>query len=942
MEELEVFVNKHNIDIIAICETLPKNSLDDKNDYVFNLPDYKPINKSEGRGVCLFVKNNIDCVQLSEPEQIFKPSIFCKILTNNNDFLIFGLVYRSEDKCTDTENENLNKQIDFIMQKYSKNKVIIVGDFNYPDIEWEHDHCNKSPEHKSSKFLETINDNFLTQCVTEPTHHKPNTTPSLIDLIICNDPDFIDKVDHSPPLGKSHHSILSFNLPIGIPDTQNPPVLKYQVNKGDYVQMRKHVGEVDWDNKFENANDATDMVNILDNVMNEAKDIFIPKKIHKNNFTKRTFSAPLTLLLRIKLKRAAFKTYKRFPTQSNYNEYVRLRNEVNTAVKKAKKERELQIAREVKSNPKAFYQYVSAKTKTKEGVSNLTKEDGSLTLNNKEKAQVLSNFFSSVFTKDNKDIPIPEFKADVKDFLTNINITKNDITKSLKSLKICKSPGPDNMHPRVLRELAHELSYPLLLIFNKSMSQGKIPTQWKPAEVRPIFKKGCKSTPGNYRPVSLTSILCKVFEGFVRDALYKHLIKNNLLSAKQFGFCQGRSCVTQLLTTINKWMKCIDDNKPVDAIYLDFAKAFDTVPHKRLIKKLEGYGVHDNVLKWIEDFLSDRTQYVSVNGERSNSMPVTSGVPQGSVLGPVLFIYFINDMPNVTKEDMNLFADDAKAFNDILSLIDRDDLQCCINALVKWSIIWGMGFNACKCKVMHLGKTNPKYTYTMSNGTTTSILEETTCEKDLGVHVDNMLSFDEHILLTTKKARRAAGLLLRSISHKIPNILTPLFKSLVRPILEYGNAVWAPHKRKNIDLLEKVQRSFTKRMFSLSGLSYTQRLERLGLPSLEFRRIRGDLIETYKLLQEIYDPLTTKELLNVNNSSTTRGHNFKLLKNAPRLNTYKYFFTNRVTNLWNQLPSHIVNASSVNCFKNKIDRLLHSYKFKTNIDIFSMKVPAEA
>ena len=123
---------------------------------------------------------------------------------------------------------------------------------------------------------------------------------------------------------------------------------------------------------------------------------------------------------------------------------------------------------------------------------------------------------------------------------------------------------------------------------------------------------------------------------------------------------------------------------------------------------------------------------------------------------------------------------------------------------------------------------------------------------------------------------------------------------------------------------------------------YSQRLERLGLPSLEFRRIRGDLIETYKLLQEIYDPLTTKELLNVNNSSTTRGHNFKLLKNAPRLNTYKYFFTNRVTNLWNQLPSHIVNASSVNCFKNKIDRLLHSYKFKTNIDIFSMKVPAEA
>ena len=486
--------------------------------------------------------------------------------------------------------------------------------------------------------------------------------------------------------------------------------IKYQVNKGDYDQMRKMVGDIDWDEKFETASDATAMVSTLDEVLTEAKDMFIPKKIYKKNYTRRTFSAPLTLLLRIKLKRTAFKNYKRYPTQSNYNEYIRLRNEVNTAVKKAKKERELKIASEVKSNPKAFYQYVSAKTKTKEGVSNLTKEDGTLTISNKEKAQVLSNFFSSVFTVDNKDTPIPDFETDVKNFLTNIDITQDDITKSLKSLRVGKSPGPDNIHPRVLSELACELSYPLLLIFNKSMSQGKIPTQWKEAEIRPIFKKGCKSTPGNYRPVSLTSILCKVFEGFVRDALYNHIVTNNLLSVKQFGFCKGRSCVTQLLTTVNKWMKCIDENRPVDAIYLDFAKAFDTVPHKRLIKKLEGYGIRENVLNWVVDFLSDRTQYVSVNGERSNSLPVTSGVPQGSVLGPILFIYFINDMPSVTKEDMELFADDAKAFNEILCPKDRDDLQSCINALVKWSITWGMGFNACKCKVMHLGKSNPEYT----------------------------------------------------------------------------------------------------------------------------------------------------------------------------------------------------------------------------------------
>ncbi|MCP3852206.1 MAG: hypothetical protein GY694_18500, partial [Gammaproteobacteria bacterium] len=303
----------------------------------------------------------------------------------------------------------------------------------YPDIDWNLVNCNKGSDHKSAKFIDTINDNFLTKCVTAPTHHKPNTTPSLIDLILCNDPDFIDTVEHFPPLGKSHHSVLTFNLAIARPATQNQPILKYQVNKGDYDQMRNMVGDIDWDEKFETASGATAMVSTLDEVLTEAKDMFIPKKIYKKNYTRRTFSAPLTLLLRIKLKRTAFKNYKRYPTKSNYNEYIRLRNEVNTAVKKAKKERELQIASEVKSNPKAFYQYVSAKTKTKEGVSNLTKEDGTLTISNKEKAQVLSNFFSSVFTVDNKDTPIPDFETDVKDFLTNIDITQDDITKSLNS-----------------------------------------------------------------------------------------------------------------------------------------------------------------------------------------------------------------------------------------------------------------------------------------------------------------------------------------------------------------------------------------------------------------------------------------------------------------------------------------------------------------------------
>ena len=940
LEELEVFVHENSIDIVAISETLPKNTLEDKDNFVFNLPGFKCINKPEGRGICMFVNKQLDFVRLSDCEQTFNPSIFIKVLCENDNFFILGLIYRSDDQCSDIDNDNLNKQIELVCKKYHNEKVIITGDFNFPDIDWHHEHSNKGEGHKSSKFLKTIHENFLSQSVEEPTHHKPNSTPSLIDLILCNDPDFISDVSLFAPLGKSHHSILSFSIPMLKNVNIENITMKYQWSKGNYEQMRKDMDKIKWDDMYKGANDASDMINSLDTILTEAMDNFVPKKAYKHNHTKRTFTAPPSLLLKFKLKRSAFKYYKCFPTVHNFKEYVRLRNDVNADVKVAKREKEIRIAHDAKTNPKAFYQYVASKSKCKESVYNLFKEDGSLTTNDAEKAEVLSKFFSSVFTKENTDDPLPDFKANFTDILSSIKLTTEDIEKALNSLNVNKSPGPDNIHPRILKELSSQLSYPLLLIFNKTMEQGKLPHQWKEAEVRPIFKKGCKSTPGNYRPVSLTSILCKIFEGFVRDALYKHIVENNLLSAKQFGFCKGRSCVTQLLYTINKWMTCLDNHTPVDAIYLDFAKAFDTVPHKRLLSKLEGYGVQGNVFNWIKDFLTDRTQYVSVNGKKSVKMPVTSGVPQGSVLGPILFIYFINDLPLATEEDMTLFADDAKAFNEILVPKDRDDLQICIDALVQWSIKWGMGFNGCKCKVMHLGFYNPKYSYTISNGTTTIDLEETTCEKDLGVYVDNALTFDEHVNLSTKKARKSAGLLLRNITHKTPHILVPLFKSLVRPILEYANTVWSPYLRKHIDAIEKVQRNFTKRVFGMYEIEYCQRLEKLGLPSLEYRRVRGDLIETYKILQDIYDPITTKGLFTLNNTNftKTRGHNFKLTKISPNLNIKKYFFTNRVVNLWNQLPGDVVNSSSVNVFKNRIDSLLQKYMYSINIEIYSMKI----
>ena len=288
----------------------------------------------------------------------------------------------------------------------------------------------------------------------------------------------------------------------------------------------------------------------------------------------------------------------------------------------------------------------------------------------------------------------------------------------------------------------------------------------------------------------------------------KHLVDNGLFSAHQYGFTAGRSCMTQLISTLNDWLKCLDNDEPVDAIYLDLQKAFDKVPHSRLLVKLKGYGVHGSLLSWVADFLSNRSQFVTVGGKSSKTAPVTSGVPQGSVLGPTLFVYFINDMPDVLDCLVKIFADDTKAYSSALTSEKCKKLQENIDKLLMWTDQWQLKFNNEKCKVLHLGKNNPCYKYYMQG----NVLESTEVEKDLGVHIDKNLSFECHIVETVKKAKKVVGMISRYIEYKDQEIMVLLFKSLVRSILEYGNVIWFPTLKKDINFIEDVQRRFTKRI----------------------------------------------------------------------------------------------------------------------------------
>ena len=362
---------------------------------------------------------------------------------------------------------------------------------------------------------------------------------------------------------------------------------------------------------------------------------------------------------------------------------------------------ERKLADNLKENPKYFWRYCKSKLKNKTGLGDMITDQGQLTSDDQEKAELLNRYFASVFTREDT-VSIPTLNDRPYDVnLTDIVITPEMAEKKLLKLKISKSAGPDGFHPRILKELSKSITVPLCKIFNKSIMEGCLPNEWKEAHITPIHKKGPKTSPGNYRPVSLTSVVGKLMESSVRDKLVSHMMENQLFCDTQHGFVPGHSCMTQLLVTLELWSEILDVGDPIDVIYLDFRKTFDTVPHKRLLRKLEAYGIKGDTLTWIRNFLSCRRQMVVVNGKLSSWEEILSGIPQGSVLGPILFIIFINDLPDEVMCTANIFADDTKLFHCINSQEYRVLLQDDLNRLVEWSRQWQMSFNASKCKVTY-------------------------------------------------------------------------------------------------------------------------------------------------------------------------------------------------------------------------------------------------
>jgi len=818
-------------DIIGITESWTSSMILDAE---LNMEGYdlfrcdRPI-EHRGGGVLLYVSTELEATEF-RPSTEYPEQVWCRLQEGRGRSTVIGVCYR-----TPTEHmygKSNHSKIRDLMDEISTENFVLMGDFNYPNIQWQEGGGPGGGATEDERlFWDCIEDNFITQHVDVPTRYG-----STLDLVLTRDPDVVTSLSDVGKLEGMDHTMLQWNLELGM----NREHLHAEIRdycKADYEGMRSELNSVRWEEKMGKLQ-TEDAWSFLRQLIDSLVQTYVPvRKVRKAGKKKPMWMTHNA----VKMVKKKHKIFRKFKT-GDHPACKQASKVASCAVRKARRNFENKLAENIKSDNKSFYAYVRSMSRSRVGPGPLVDENGDVVASAQEMSDRFNGFFASVFTKENED-RIPEveqcYTGLESEALQDLKITEDMIRGRLSKMRADKAAGDDGISSRLLRELQNELAAPLCILFNKSLQEGTIPEDWRTANVTPIFKKGRRCEIGNYRPVSLTSQISKLMESLIRDAVVEHLERNKLIRNSQHGFRGGRSCLSNLLAFLDKVTRSQEEGDSVDVIYLDFAKAFDKVPHGRLRAKLSSHGIQGKVWNWISGWLSNRKQRVCMQGRASTWRPVISGVPQGSVLGPVLFLIFINDLDSGILNWVLKFADDTKLFSSIPDQLAAERLQHDLDRLVQWSTDWQMSFNVDKCKVMHIGRNNPKHTYTMEGRDLQEITEET----DLGVIVTSDLRSADQCKHAYNRASRMLGMVGRTIHSRAPSILLQIYKSIVRPHLEYCSPAWSPYYKKDKEILERVQHRFTRMFPKLRELDYMDRLKLLGLWTLEERRNRADLEE---------------------------------------------------------------------------------------------------
>ena len=948
--KLTAFVEEHilnkSVPIIVFLESWLKDHISNAQ---ITIPGYEIVRQDrtirKHGGVVLYVQNTLPISEVATYDDDICSVIICTIKSINTKV---AAVYRPPG-CKNTDILSFENSLKFLQEKLNASEAenvftefLIMGDFNFPGIKWgghsinENDNATSKLENMLFTFMDK---NLLSQYVTQPTRGR-----NILDLFLTNNPNLVLQTQsEKTPL--SDHNVVTIQTTYNIsakqvhkkPNFANHTFRSLDLQKADFDLINSHLSSIDWD-YLKSMCPPDEFPELFRLITLQICMEYSPTKLEKSNNVNPHQRARNTLRRRKrKIKPQISALTIKNPSSPKLvklgAELYDIDQKIAESISKQNRERENKAILKIIENPRYFFSYAKKQAKRKSTVGPLLNDNKDLEHDPKKMADILQKQYSSVFS-DPKSAKkkCPHQTHNISDTINDIVITQEKIIKAIDEISIDSACGENDIPAIVLKNCKQNLSHPISLIWKDSFQRGFIAKQYKNQIITPVHKKESKANPANYRPIALTSHIIKIFERIIRDQLVAFLEEHNLLCRNQHGFMKGRSCLTQLLLHIDTILNNMLENKDTDVIYLDFAKAFDKVDHQILLKKLHGFGVRGKLLTWLNCYLSNRQQTVVIDGNHSYPAKVISGVPQGTVLGPILFILYLNDLQSCIKHSViSSFADDTRLKKAINTTHDVELLQSDLASSIKWSDENNMLLHENKFELMCHPASNKNHLlelpfqqqfneYVTADG---SEIKPQAKVKDLGVTITKDISWSHHITSITEGARKILSWILSVFFDRSAATLMPLYQTLVRSRLEYCCPLWHPAKIEDIKQLEGVQRTLTAKISEVKHLPYWERLKELKLMSLQRRRERYIVIQVFKVFKGLTPNYLDMEFF----ESTRRGPCCKIpsLSKTCRPKIQKMYdesFRVNGAKLWNAIPVVIRRKTSLGSFKSALTRHL--------------------
>lgn len=836
--------------LIAITETWLRDGFYDAelfpSDFVLYRCDRRAqlAGRTMGGGVLLAVHSSkkscsIDVSQLVNISPLID-AVACKCAVFDN-ICIFVIVLYIPPDVSSVILENLFEELTNICCSYDN--IIVLGDFNVSGFTDDLKHDPKTVACRSF-----VNVSGLLQVNT-----VLNGCGRLLDLVLSDLKCTVTRADSPLVLEDPYHPALEVVIDLHRDLTHEFPInierRAYNFRRADVLGLYEAISITDW-SSLRATTDINDAVGILNGVL---RDIF-DKHVPMMGVKRRRFPVWYTpeIIAAVKKKQRLFRVFKSTHSELASQDFKRLRSLVKKLIVDAYSVHSRALESGIKSNPKKFWSFVQSKKGTSRIPGEMHMDDNVLT-SPQAIVDAFATFFSDVYQARN----VSKQEQHISFSGAPFSIVEDDIRIAIRKLPNNLLAGHDLIPSFFIKDCSFWLSEPLKIIFNLALSTSVFPEAWKMARICPVHKSGDVSLIGNYRPIAIIPNFGKVFEIVLQKYLFLEI--QPLISPHQHGFLPKRSTVTNLSHVTEYINNALDDRGQVDVIYTDFSRAFDSVDHDILLQKLKECGLGLGLVSFFHSYLSGRMQYVAYNDFKSFTFEATSGVPQGSNIGPLLFIIFINDLLENFNCPVLAYADDLKLFTRVTDIADVMALQCNLSKLFTWCEGNKLHLNITKCKTMTFTRKQNPIVHDYCLGSVT--LDRVTAMKDLGVLFDSALTFREHITNICSTAQKMLGFVIRTCrSFESVATVKVLYYSYVRSKLDYAAIVWYPYYEHQKLMLERVQRRYLKYLsfkstgtYPCNGYNHEQLLKDYSETSLHARRQCSSVKFLFKLMHSNID-----------------------------------------------------------------------------------------